>query len=76
MTGFVNCAPDFEKIPAVVNGASDLFVQVFGENGKHISTHPLSTLVILYGHARSAVGVASLPMGVPVEVEAIAEILA
>ena len=75
MTGFVNCAPDFEKIPAVVNGASDLFVQVFGENGKHISTHPLSRLSS-FMVTRSAVGVASLPMGVPVEVEAIVEILA
>jgi enamine deaminase RidA (YjgF/YER057c/UK114 family) len=58
VVGFVNCLPDFNDQPAVVNGASDLFVQVFGDKGKH---------------ARSAVGVSSLPRGVAVEVEAIVE---
>ena len=58
VVGFVNCLPDFTDQPAVINGASDLFVQVFGEKGKH---------------ARSAVGVASLPRGVAAEVEAIFE---
>ena len=59
LVGFVNCAVGFTDIPKAVNGASDLMVQVFGEAGRH---------------ARSAVGVSSLPLGVPVEVEAIAEI--
>lgn len=58
LVGFVNCGPCFSDIPKVVNGASDLMVEVFGEAGKH---------------ARSAVGAASLPLGVPVEVEAIVE---
>jgi enamine deaminase RidA (YjgF/YER057c/UK114 family) len=57
--GFVNCTPDFTDMPQVVNGASDLMVEVFGEAGKH---------------ARAAVGVASLPLGVSVEVEAMVEI--
>jgi len=57
--GFVNCAPDFTDMPQVVNGASDLMVQVFGDAGKH---------------ARAAVGVASLPLGVAVEVEAMFEL--
>ena len=53
--GFVNAAPGFTQQPAVVNGASDLFVDVFGEAGRH---------------ARFAVGVASLPAGAAVEVAA------
>jgi enamine deaminase RidA (YjgF/YER057c/UK114 family) len=57
--GFVNCTPEFTEMPQVVNGASDLMVQVFGDAGKH---------------ARAAVGVASLPLGVAVEVEAMFEI--
>ncbi|HEY5607420.1 MAG TPA: RidA family protein [Alphaproteobacteria bacterium] len=59
LVGFVNATPDFTEQPAVVNGASDLMVQVFGDAGKH---------------ARSAVGVASLPFGCAVEVEGIFEI--
>jgi enamine deaminase RidA (YjgF/YER057c/UK114 family) len=59
LTGFVNSVPDFTDQPKVVNGCSDLFVEVFGEAGRH---------------ARSAVGVAQLPFGVSVEVEAIIEI--
>jgi len=59
LSGFVNCAADFTDIPAVVNGASDLFVAVFGDEGSH---------------ARFAIGVASLPRGVPVEVEVIARL--
>ena len=59
LTGFVNSAPDFVDQPKVVNGASDLFVEIFGDKGRH---------------ARSAVGVASLPSGVAVEVEAIFEV--
>jgi len=56
---FVNSTPEFNEHPAVANGASDLIAQVFGERGKH---------------ARAAVGVAALPFGVAVEVEAIFEI--
>jgi enamine deaminase RidA (YjgF/YER057c/UK114 family) len=54
VTGFVASAPGFTAQPAVINGASSLMVEVFGEAGRH---------------ARSAVGVASLPLGAPVEVE-------
>ncbi|MGI5268437.1 RidA family protein [Nonomuraea sp. CA-218870] len=56
---FVASAPDFTGQPQVANGASELLGEVFGEAGKH---------------ARSAVGVASLPLNVPVEVELIAEV--
>jgi enamine deaminase RidA (YjgF/YER057c/UK114 family) len=56
---FVNSAPDFTDQPKVVNGCSDLFVEVFGDKGRH---------------ARSAVGVAALPLGVAVEVEGVFEI--
>ncbi len=59
LVGFVNSAPDFTDQPAVINGASDLMVEVFGDKGRH---------------ARSAVGVAALPLGVAVEVEAILEV--
>ena len=58
--GFVNCTPEFTDMPQVVNGASDLMVAVFGEAGKH---------------ARAAVGVSSLPLGVAVEVEAMFELV-
>lgn len=54
VTGFVASAPGFTAQPAVLNGASSLMVEVFGEAGRH---------------ARSAVGVAALPLGAPVEVE-------
>lgn len=57
--GFVNCTPEFADQPQVVNGASDLFVAVLGEAGRH---------------ARAAVGCASLPRGVAVEVEAVFEV--
>jgi enamine deaminase RidA (YjgF/YER057c/UK114 family) len=57
--GFVNAAPDFRDHPLVINGASDLMVEVFGEAGRH---------------ARASVGCASLPRNVPVEVEAIFEV--
>ncbi len=59
LTGFVNSAPGFVDQPKVVNGASDVMVAVFGEAGRH---------------ARSAVGVAALPLGVAVEIEAIFEV--
>ena len=54
--GFVNCDPEFEFVPLVVNGASDLFAAVLGDDGRH---------------ARTAVGVASLPRRAAVEVDAI-----
>ena len=58
--GFVNGVPGFTAIPAVVNGASELLIKLFGEvNGKH---------------ARTAVGVAELPLNAPVEVEMIVEL--
>lgn len=59
VTGFVASTPDFTGQPAVVNGASELFKQVFGDAG---------------AHARSAVGVASLPLNAPVEIELIVEV--
>lgn len=59
LTGFVNAVADFTEPQNVVNGASDLLVEVLGETGRH---------------SRSAIGVATLPRGVCVEVEAIAEI--
>lgn len=56
VVGFVASAPGFTAQPAVVDGASALFAEVFGEQGRH---------------ARSAVGVAALPLGAPVEVEVV-----
>ncbi len=58
--GYVNCAPDFDQLPQVINGASDLVAMVLEANG---------------GHARFAVGVAQLPLDAAVEVEGIFEIL-
>jgi enamine deaminase RidA (YjgF/YER057c/UK114 family) len=57
--GFVQAAGDFTAIPAVINGCSDLMVEVFGDKGRH---------------ARSAVGVYRLPLGFAVEVDAIVEV--
>lgn len=57
--GMVNCPSDFTQQPQVINGFSDLMVEVFGEKGKH---------------ARSAVGVGSLPSNIPVEIEMIVEV--
>ena len=59
LLGLVNCTPTFGDHPKVINGASDLMVEVFGDKGRH---------------ARSAVGAPSLPFGLSVEVEAIVEI--
>ena len=59
VTGFVASAPDFNDQPQVINGASELIGEVFGEAGLH---------------ARSAVGVAELPLNAPVEVELVAEL--
>jgi enamine deaminase RidA (YjgF/YER057c/UK114 family) len=61
LTVFVASAPGFTDQPKVANGASDLLAEVFGEMGRH---------------ARSAVGVSELPLGVPVEVEVTAEVSA
>jgi enamine deaminase RidA (YjgF/YER057c/UK114 family) len=54
--GFVNCSPDFGEVPQVLNGASDVMHQLFGDRGAHV---------------RTAIGVASLPRGAAVEVDAI-----
>ncbi|CAN5776198.1 RidA family protein [soil metagenome] len=59
LNGYVTSTPDFTDQPAVVNGASDLMVAAFGEAGRH---------------ARAAVGVPALPLGVAVEIEAVFEL--
>ncbi|MBS4218625.1 RidA family protein [Bacillus sp. FJAT-49711] len=59
LLGFVNSTPGFADQPYVMNGASDLLVEVFGENGKH---------------ARSAIGTSDLPFHTPVEIELIVEV--
>ncbi|MEI8146111.1 MAG: RidA family protein [Alphaproteobacteria bacterium] len=58
--GFINCTPDFVDGPKVMNGASDLMVEVFGDKGRH---------------ARSTIGVAALPLNAAVEVEAMVEVM-
>ena len=59
LLGMVNTSPDFDAHPQVMNGASDLLVEVFGDRGRH---------------ARAAVGMASLPMGAAVEIEVTVEV--
>ena len=59
--GMVNCPPDFGHHPEVINGCSDLLVEVFGDAGRH---------------ARSAVGMGSLPRGMAVEIELVVEVAA
>jgi enamine deaminase RidA (YjgF/YER057c/UK114 family) len=59
VVGWVNSAPGFTRQPWVVNGASDLLVEIFGEAGRH---------------ARSAVGANELPLGIPVEIEMVVEV--
>jgi len=59
LLGMVNGTPEFTDHPRVINGCSDLFVEVFGDAGRH---------------ARSAVGMGSLPMAIPVEIECIVEV--
>jgi len=59
LNGFVNCGPEFTQHPAVLNGASDLLVAVFGDKGKH---------------SRTAVGVPSLPFDVVVELNMVVEV--
>ena len=58
--GMVNCVPEFEDTPGVINGCSDLFVEVFGEKGRH---------------ARSSVGMSTLPGNMSVEIEAIVQVV-
>ncbi len=58
--GFVACTPDFTALPQVIDGASDLFVAVFGERGRH---------------ARSALGMQALPLGFAVEIEMVVEVV-
>ncbi|MFM9875531.1 MAG: RidA family protein [Nitrosarchaeum sp.] len=59
LSGFVNSVPEFTQHPKVINAASDLFYEIFGENGKH---------------SRIAVGVSSLPLNSMTEIDAIVEI--
>jgi enamine deaminase RidA (YjgF/YER057c/UK114 family) len=59
LAGFVACTPDFTAVPAVVDGASTLLVELFGDRGRH---------------ARSAVGVAALPLGFAVELELVVRV--
>jgi enamine deaminase RidA (YjgF/YER057c/UK114 family) len=59
LVGFVSSAPGFNRQPWVVNGASDLLVEVFGDAGKH---------------ARSSIGVNELPLNIPVEIELVVEV--
>ena len=59
LLGFVNCTEDFPNQPQVINGASDLLVELYGERGRH---------------ARSAVGMYQLPFGIAVEIEMIVEV--
>ena len=59
LLGMVNCTEEFTEHPKVINGASDLLVELFGEAGRH---------------ARSAVGMQSLPMNIPVEIEMVLEV--
>jgi enamine deaminase RidA (YjgF/YER057c/UK114 family) len=59
LAGYVNCTPELTEIGAVINGASELFLEIFGERG---------------AHARVAVGAYSMPLGVAVEIEAVMEV--
>ena len=59
LLGMVNCTEEFKDPPKVINGASDLLVEIFGDPGRH---------------ARSAVGMQALPNGIPVEIEMILEV--
>jgi enamine deaminase RidA (YjgF/YER057c/UK114 family) len=59
LNGYVRCTPDFCDPPLVINGASELFIQLYGDHGRH---------------ARAAIGVASLPAGAAVEVQMIVEV--
>lgn len=60
LNGYVNSAADFDRQPAVINGASELLVEIYGERGKH---------------ARTSIGVSDLPGHIPVEIELVVQIL-
>jgi len=59
VNGMINSTPEFEEHPEILNGCSDLLVELFGEKGQH---------------ARSAIGVSSLPFNVPIEIEMVVEV--
>lgn len=59
LTGYINCAPDFTQLSPVMDGASDLLVELFGESGRHV---------------RTVLGVSSLPLNLPLEIEMVAMI--
>jgi enamine deaminase RidA (YjgF/YER057c/UK114 family) len=59
LNGYVNSAPDFDRQPEVINGASDLLAQIYGESGRH---------------ARTSIGVSDLPGHIPVEIELVVQI--
>ena len=59
LTGYINCAPDFTWQSQVLDGASALLVELFGESGRHV---------------RTALGVSSLPLNLPLEIEMVARI--
>ena len=61
LLAFVNCAEGFQDQPKVINGASDLIISLYGEERG--------------SHARSAIGMYELPMGIPVEIESVVEIM-
>ena len=61
LNGYVNSAPDFDRQPEVINGASDLLVSVFGDRGRH---------------ARTSIGVSDLPGHIPVEIEMVVQVRA
>jgi enamine deaminase RidA (YjgF/YER057c/UK114 family) len=61
LNGYVNSAPDFDRQPEVINGASELLEDLFGEPGKH---------------ARTSIGVSDLPAHIPVEIELIVQVTA
>ncbi len=59
LLGFVSCIPEFDQQPGVINGASDLLIEIFGKKGQH---------------ARSAIGTNALPSNIPVEIEMMVEV--
>ena len=59
LNGYVNSAPDFDKQPAVINGASELLEEIYGPRGKH---------------ARTSIGVSDLPGHIPVEIEMVVQV--
>ena len=61
MLGLVNCAPGFNRTPAVIDGFTDLILELWGDAGRH---------------ARSAIGAAELPFDIPVEIEAVVALVA